>query len=57
VWFRLIGQLSDLFSVAWLCKQLGLARSGLYALRQRQQNPGPRAQENAVITIQVQAGL
>jgi transposase InsO family protein len=31
-----------------------VARSGFYAWRQRQQNPGPRAQENAVITAQVQ---
>jgi putative transposase len=38
-----------------LCMQLGVARSGFYAWRQRQQNPGPRAQENAVITAQVQA--
>jgi len=31
-----------------------VARSGFYAAwRQRQQNPGPRAQENAVITAQV----
>lgn len=40
--------------MAWLCKQLGVARSGFYAWRQRQQNPGPRAQENAAITAQVQ---
>jgi transposase InsO family protein len=32
-----------------------VARSGFYAWRQRQQNPGPRAQENAVITAQLQA--
>ncbi|MCP9891791.1 IS3 family transposase [Cyanobium sp. Aljojuca 7D2] len=32
-----------------------MARSGFYAWRQRQQNPGPRAQENAVITAQLQA--
>ena len=30
-----------------------MARSGFYAWRQRQQNPGPRAQENGVITAQV----
>ena len=40
--------------MAWLCKQLGVARSGFYAWRQRQQNPGPRAQESAAITAQVQ---
>jgi transposase InsO family protein len=31
-----------------------VARSGFYAWRQRQHRPGPRAQENAVITAQVQ---
>jgi transposase InsO family protein len=31
-----------------------VARSGFYAWRQRQHNPGPRAQENAAITAQVQ---
>jgi putative transposase len=41
--------------VAWLCNQLGVARSGFYAWRQRQHNPGLRAQENAVITAQVEA--
>jgi len=40
--------------VAWLCKQLGLARSGFYAWRQRQQNAGPRAEESVAITAQVQ---
>jgi transposase InsO family protein len=40
--------------VAWLCKQLGVARSGFYAWRQRQHNPGPRARENAALTAQVQ---
>ena len=39
--------------MSWLCKQLAVARSGFYAWRQRQQNPGPRAQENAVLTAQV----
>jgi transposase InsO family protein len=32
-----------------------VARSGFYAWRQRQHNPGPRAQENEAITAQVQA--
>ncbi len=31
-----------------------MARSGFYAWRQRQQNPGPRARENAALTAQVQ---
>jgi len=51
---RLIGQLADRFSVAWLCRQLGVARSGFYAWRHRRHSLGPRAQENAVITAQVQ---
>jgi len=49
----LIGQLADRFSVALLCRQLGVTCSGFYAWRQRQHNPGPRVQENAVITAQV----
>jgi transposase InsO family protein len=47
----------DRFSVAWLFRQLGVARSGSYAWRQRQQNPGRRAQGNEAITAQVQAGF
>jgi putative transposase len=41
--------------VAWLCRQLDVARSGFYAWRQRQQTPGPRARENAALSAQVQA--
>ena len=52
--FCLIEALSERFSIAWLCKQLAVARSGFYAWRQRQHNPGPRDQENAVIRAQVQ---
>ena len=51
----MISQLSDRFSVAWLCRQLGVARSGFYAWRQRQLNPSRRARENVAITAQVQA--
>ncbi len=46
--------LADRFSVAWLCRQLGVACSGFYAWRQRQQNSSPRVLENADITAQVQ---
>ncbi|QPN58922.1 hypothetical protein H8F24_12405 [Synechococcus sp. CBW1002] len=41
--------------MAWLCRQLGVARSGDYAWRQRQEAPGKRAAENAVITAEIQA--
>lgn len=47
--------LSDRFSVAWLCRQLGVARSGFYAWRQRQKSPSCRALENVVLTVQVHA--
>ena len=41
--------------MAWLCRQLGVARSGYYAWRQRQQSPGPRAAENADLSAEIQA--
>jgi hypothetical protein len=53
--FRLIEQLSGRFSVQWLCCQLGVARSGYYAWRRRQQTPGRRQAENAVLTAEIQA--
>ncbi len=53
--FRLIAELSGRHSISWLCRQLGDARSGYYAWRQRQKVPGPMAAENAVITAEIQA--
>jgi transposase InsO family protein len=41
--------------VAWLCRQLGVARSGYYAWRQRQEAPGKRAAENTRLTAEIQA--
>ena len=41
--------------MAWLCRQLGVARSGYYAWRQRQEAPGKRAAENAQLTAEFQA--
>lgn len=41
--------------MAWLCRQLGVARSGYYAWRQRQEAPGKRAAENARVTAEIQA--
>ncbi|MCP9849050.1 IS3 family transposase [Cyanobium sp. Morenito 9A2] len=41
--------------MSWLCKQLGVARRGFYAWRQRQQNPGRGARENGAITPEVPA--
>lgn len=37
----------------WLCQQLGIARSVYFTWQQLQHDPGPRAQENAVITAAV----
>jgi putative transposase len=53
--FRLIEQLTGRHSIAWLCRQLCVARSGFYAWRQRQEAPGMRAVENAAITAEIQA--
>ncbi|MCP9784569.1 transposase [Cyanobium sp. WKJ7-Wakatipu] len=39
--------------MAWLCRQLGVARSGFYVRRQRQDVPGKRAAENAAITAEI----
>jgi len=52
--FRLIESISDRFSTAWLCLQLGVARSGFYDWRQQQYIPSPWTQENAAITAQIQ---
>ena len=51
--FCLIHDLVDRFSVCWLCRQLGVARSGYYAWRQ--ETLGKRAALNAVITTEIQA--
>lgn len=52
--FRLIDELADRHSVAWLCRQLGVARSGYCAWRQRQEAPGRRAAENARLTAEIE---
>ncbi len=41
--------------MAWPCRQLGVARSGFYAWRQRQKAPGKRTAENAAITAEITA--
>ena len=41
--------------MAWLCRQLGVARSGFYAWQQRQEAPGKRATENALLTAEIEA--
>jgi transposase-like protein len=51
----LIGQLADHHFVAWLCRQLGVARSGLYAWRQREEATGTRAAENSRLTAEIKA--
>ena len=54
--FRLIDQLAHQHPVAWLCRRLGVARSGYYAWKHRQQAPpGKRQAENAVITAEIHA--
>jgi len=55
--FWLIQAHSECFSIAWSWKQLGVARSGFYAWRQRQRNPGLRAQENSAITALIQTAF
>jgi len=42
--------------MAWLSRRLGVARSGYYAWKHRQQAPpGKRQADNAVITADIQA--
>ena len=51
----MIDQLTGQHSISWLCRQLGVARSGFYAWRRRQEAPGKRAAENARLTAEIQA--
>jgi len=37
--FRLIDELADRHTVVWLCRQVGVAPSGFFAWRQRQEAP------------------
>ncbi len=48
-------QLDEQHSLSCLCRQLGVARSGVYAWRLRQEAPGQRAAQNAVITAEITA--
>ena len=42
-------------TVAWLCKELGVSRIGLWGLLQRQQIPGLQALERAALMAQLEA--
>jgi transposase-like protein len=52
-----IEQLAEQHSVSWLCRQMGVARSGFYSWRRRQEALGERAAENAAITAEIVAVL
>ncbi len=39
--------------IALLCELLGVSRSGYYAWRQRRHEPGPRAREDHVLSVQI----
>ena len=52
----MIDQLGDQHAIAWLCRRLGVARSGYYAWKHRHQAlPGKRQADNALITAEIQA--
>ena len=53
--FRLIHQLAAQNSAPWMCRQLGVARSCLYAWRQRQEAPEKRVAENACLTTEIES--